>query len=76
MQIEISTQCFHSFAQAHQPQSLPARARIETAPVVLEAEKDFAAILQEATKQQGVDVILDMVGGPYINRNLQLLVFR
>jgi putative PIG3 family NAD(P)H quinone oxidoreductase len=35
--------------------------------------EDFVAILQEATKQKGVDVILDMVGGPYINRNLQVL---
>jgi putative PIG3 family NAD(P)H quinone oxidoreductase len=35
--------------------------------------EDFVAILQEATKRKGVDVILDMVGGPYINRNLQIL---
>jgi NADPH2:quinone reductase len=35
--------------------------------------EDFVAIIQAATQQKGVDVILDMVGGPYINRNLQIL---
>ena len=35
--------------------------------------EDFLAVLQEATQQKGVDVILDMVGGSYINRNLKLL---
>jgi putative PIG3 family NAD(P)H quinone oxidoreductase len=35
--------------------------------------EDFLAMLQEATQQRGVDVILDMVGGSYINRNLKLL---
>ena len=35
--------------------------------------EDFVAVIQEATRQKGVDVILDMVGGPYINRNLQIL---
>ncbi len=35
--------------------------------------EDFLALLQEATRQKGVDVILDMVGGSYINRNLKLL---
>jgi NADPH:quinone reductase len=35
--------------------------------------EDFVAVIQAATQQKGVDVILDMVGGPYINRNLQIL---
>nr|WP_116364928.1 NAD(P)H-quinone oxidoreductase [Parahaliea mediterranea] len=35
-------------------------------------EQDFLEVLQAATGGQGINVILDMVGGDYINRNLQL----
>jgi NADPH2:quinone reductase len=35
-------------------------------------EEDFVAELLEATGGAGVDVILDMVGGDYVNRNLSL----
>lgn len=34
---------------------------------------DFVAAIKEATGGKGVDVILDMVGGDYINKNLQCL---
>jgi NADPH:quinone reductase len=33
--------------------------------------EDFVAVVKEATGGKGVDVILDMVGGPYIARNIQ-----
>ena len=33
--------------------------------------EDFVAVVKEATDGKGVDVILDMVGGPYIARNIQ-----
>tara|TARA_R100001480_G_scaffold4954_16_gene11600 strand:- start:1065 stop:2045 length:981 start_codon:yes stop_codon:yes gene_type:complete len=33
---------------------------------------DFETVLQERTGGAGVDVILDMVGGDYINRNIRL----
>ena len=35
-------------------------------------ERDFVADLQEATAGLGIDVILDMVAGDYINRNITL----
>ena len=35
-------------------------------------EQDFVEILREATGGRGVDVILDMVGGDYIARNVRL----
>jgi NADPH:quinone reductase len=35
--------------------------------------EDFVAVLRDETGGQGVDVILDMVGGPYVERNLQAL---
>jgi putative PIG3 family NAD(P)H quinone oxidoreductase len=36
-------------------------------------QEDFAAVIKEATQGRGVDVILDMVGGPYIEKNLRSL---
>ena len=34
--------------------------------------QDFVAVLKKATDGNGVDVILDMVGGDYVGRNLKL----
>lgn len=36
---------------------------------------DFVAELRDATEGRGVDVILDMLGGDYTNRNIQTLAF-
>ena len=41
--------------------------------VILYKEQDFQQVVQEATQGQGVNVILDMVGGEYTNKNLQSL---
>jgi putative PIG3 family NAD(P)H quinone oxidoreductase len=35
-------------------------------------EQDFVEVLKEATSGKGVDVILDMVGGDYVPRNVEL----
>jgi len=35
--------------------------------------EDFVAVLRECTGHRGVDVILDMVGGDYVPRNVELL---
>lgn len=35
-------------------------------------ETDFVEVLKEATDRRGVDVILDMVGGDYIERNYEV----
>jgi putative PIG3 family NAD(P)H quinone oxidoreductase len=35
--------------------------------------EDFATVIKEATAGRGVDVILDMVGGDYIQRNINVL---
>ena len=35
--------------------------------------EDFVAVLQSLTAGRGVDVVLDMVGGEYFQRNLQVL---
>lgn len=36
-------------------------------------EEDFVTAVREATNGQGVDIILDMVGGDYANKNIKLL---
>ena len=36
-------------------------------------ETDFVAAIREATGGRGVDVVLDMVGGDYLPRNLDVL---
>jgi NADPH2:quinone reductase len=36
-------------------------------------EEDFVAVVHETTAHHGVDVILDIVGGPYLPRNLECL---
>jgi putative PIG3 family NAD(P)H quinone oxidoreductase len=35
--------------------------------------EDFVEVVSKATDRRGIDVILDMVGGDYIQRNLQIL---
>ncbi len=39
-------------------------------------EQDFAAIVKEHTTNQGVNVILDVIGGPYWERNIASLATR
>lgn len=36
-------------------------------------EEDFAAVVTAETAGRGVDVVLDFVGGPYLDRNIQCL---
>lgn len=36
-------------------------------------DQDFVAEVKKLTNDKGVNVILDMVGGPYINKNISLL---
>ncbi len=36
-------------------------------------DQDFVAVVKEATEGRGVDVVLDMVGGDYLPRNLDCL---
>jgi NADPH2:quinone reductase len=35
--------------------------------------EDFVAVVRELTDGRGVDVVLDLVGGPYLGRNLEAL---
>lgn len=44
--------------------------------VLFHREEDFVARAREATDGRGVDVILDIVGGGYLARNVETLAFR
>jgi NADPH2:quinone reductase len=43
------------------------------AHTILYKEQDFQDVILTATKSYGVDVVLDMVGGDYINKNIHTL---
>jgi len=47
--------------------------RLGATTAIVYGEEDFAARIREITKEQGVDVILDIVGAPYTMRNLECL---
>lgn len=40
---------------------------------ILYKEEDFVEVVKSLTENRGVDVILDMVGGDYFNRNIEAL---
>lgn len=67
--------CFGAqvFATAGSPEKCAACIDLGAARAINYREEDFAAVAMEATTGRGVDVILDMVGGDYVERNLKAL---
>ncbi len=61
------------FVTAGTPAKCAACERLGAARAVNYRTEDFVAVLRAATGRRGVDVILDMVGGDYTSRNLDLL---
>jgi len=47
--------------------------KLGAAHVINYKTEDFVAVVREKTEGKGVDVVLDMVAGPYIERNLDCL---
>src|SRR5438270_8360676 len=62
-----------AFTTAGSPEKCAACVELGAERAIDYRRQDFVAVLQEATGGKGVDVILDMVGGSYINRNLEIL---
>jgi NADPH:quinone reductase len=60
-------------ATAGSPQKCAACEELGADRAINYKTEDFAAIVKEATAGRGVDVILDMVGGEYIDRELKCL---
>ncbi len=61
------------FATAGSAEKCRAAEKLGAARAFDYTQQDFAAEVMAATKDAGVDVILDMVGGDYIPRNLSCL---
>jgi NADPH2:quinone reductase len=61
------------FATAGSAAKCEACVRLGAELAVNYREQDWGAVLREATGGQGVQLILDMVGGDYVARNLALL---
>jgi len=61
------------FATAGTEQKCAACERLGAERAINYETEDFAAILLNLTNGRGIDVILDMVGGPYFSRNVDLL---
>ena len=61
------------FATAGTPEKCAACERLGAERAIDYRREDFAAVVKEATAGRGVDVILDMVGGDYLPRNIASL---
>jgi NADPH:quinone reductase len=61
------------FATAGSAQKCDACANLGADRAINYRTEDFAAVVKEATGGRGVDVILDMVGGDYVDRELKCL---
>lgn len=61
------------YATAGSPGKAAACERLGAARGIDYRREDFAAVVKEATGGRGVDVVLDMVGGDYLPRNLDCL---
>src|SRR5271165_419821 len=63
----------HAFATAGSAEKCAACVTLGAAAAINYREQDFVAEIKRLTDGHGVDVILDMVGAPYIARNLRCL---
>jgi putative PIG3 family NAD(P)H quinone oxidoreductase len=61
------------FATAGSPEKCAVCRELGAERAIDYRQEDFAAAIKEATQGRGVNVILDMVGGPYIEKNLRSL---
>ncbi len=61
------------FATAGTPAKCATCVELGAERAICYREEDFTAVVREATASRGVDLILDMVGGAYLERNLASL---
>jgi NADPH:quinone reductase len=64
------------FATAGSAEKCAACVRLGAEAAIDYKSEDFVARIRELTSKRGVDVVLDIVGGPYAGRNLQCLAMR
>ena len=61
------------FATAGSPEKCAACERLGAERAIDYLSEDFVSVVKELTGGEGVDVVLDMVGGSYVQRNLAAL---
>ena len=61
------------FATAGSPEKCAACERLGAERAIDYRSEDFVSVVKELTGGEGVDVVLDMVGGSYVQRNLAAL---
>lgn len=61
------------FTTAGSPDKCRACERLGAERAIDYRNEDFVAVIKERTQGRGVDVILDMIGGDYLPRNLEVL---
>ncbi len=61
------------YATAGSAEKCAACEKLGAARAINYREEDFVAVIKEATNGEGVNVILDMVGGDYVQRNFEVL---
>ena len=64
------------FVTVGSPEKAEVCRRLGADAVIEYKREDFVEAVKQATGGRGVDVVLDMVGGDYVNRNLQVLALR
>jgi putative PIG3 family NAD(P)H quinone oxidoreductase len=71
MAVQIFASLGHTvFATAGSPEKCAAAQRLGAARAINYRTEDFVEVVKEATGGKGVDVILDLVGGDYVDRNM------
>ena len=68
-----SAQGVRVFATAGSPEKCAACERLGAERAIDYRNEDFVTVVKEITGGEGVDVVLDMVGGSYVQRNLAAL---
>lgn len=61
------------FATAGSSEKCAACERLGADKAINYRDEDFVSVVKSVTNGSGVDLVLDMVGGPYLNRNLECL---
>ncbi len=61
------------FATAGSPEKCAACERLGAERGIDHRTEDFVAVVRDLTRGRGVDVVLDMVGGDYVARNVEIL---
>jgi NADPH2:quinone reductase len=64
------------FTTVGKKESVPLCRTLGAERVILYKEEDFVSVVKTLTEERGIDLILDMVGGPYFSHNIEALALK